>query len=150
MTTPIPRGKARGNLAQLGLIGKIRLVSTWSSARVVDEITSVFSSSFGLEENEQLRFKYLTVVSGAKMLSLAKVSSSFSWSGHAVASLAGQGCLYILSDVELKENNAHLKEEPQELDDTIDTIPVNDSDSEPEVLYSTVFIYFEYIQYMLP
>ena len=38
---PIPRGKARGTLAELGLIGKVRLVSTWSSARVTDEITII-------------------------------------------------------------------------------------------------------------
>lgn len=124
----IPRGKARGNLATLGLIGKVHLVSTWPSARVTEEITSVFSSTFGLEENEQLGYKYLAVVPGAKVLSLAKVSTSFSWSGHAVASLAGQGCIYILSEINLKERNI-TKEEPEDL------IPINDSDSEPEVPY---------------
>ena len=126
---PIPRGKARGTLAELGLIGKVRLVSTWSSARVTDEITSVFSSSFGLEENEQLKFKYLSVVPGAKVLSVAKVSSSFSWSGHAVASLAGQGCIYILSEMQLKKTNLgqNIKEEGE------DAISINDSDSEHEI-----------------
>ena len=125
---PIPRGKVRGNLAELGLIGKVRLVSTWSGARVIDEITSIFSSSFGLEENEQLKFKYLSVVPGAKVLSVAKVSSSFCWSGHAVASLAGQGCIYILSEMQLKKTNLgqNIKEEQ-------DTISINDSDSEHEV-----------------
>ncbi len=107
------------------------LVSTWSNARVIDEITSVFSSSFGLDENEQLKFKYLSVVPGAKVLSVAKVSSSFSWSGHAVASLAGQGCIYILSEMKLKKTNLgqNIKEEPT------DAIPINinDSDSEHEV-----------------
>ena len=128
---PIPRGKARGTLAELGLIGKVHLVSTWSNARVIDEITSVFSSSFGLDENEQLKFKYLSVVPGAKVLSVAKVSSSFSWSGHAVASLAGQECIYILSEMKLKKTNLgqNIKEEPT------DAIPINinDSDSEHEV-----------------
>ena len=100
---PILRGKVRGNLAELGLIGKVRLVSTWSGARVIDELTSVFSSSFGLEENEQLKFKYLSVVPGAK------VSSSFCWSGHAVASLAGQGCIYILSEMQLKKTKPRPK-----------------------------------------
>jgi isochorismate synthase EntC len=111
------------------LIGKVRLVSTWSSARVTDEITSVFSSSFGLEENEQLKFKYLSVVPGAKVLSVAKVSSSFSWSGHAVASLAGQGCIYILSEMQLKKTNLgqNIKEEREH------AISINDSDSEHEI-----------------
>ncbi len=66
--------KARGTLAELGLIGKVHLVSTWSNARVIDEIASVFSSSFGLDENEQLKFKYLSVVPGAKVLNLPDVS----------------------------------------------------------------------------
>ena len=98
---PIPRGKARGNLAELGLIKKVRLVSTCSAARVTEEITKIFSFSFGFEENQQLKFKYLSVVPGAKVLSTAKVSSSFLWNGHAVASLVGHGCIYILSEMQL-------------------------------------------------
>lgn len=126
---PIPRGKARGKLAELGLIGKVRLVSTWSNSWVTEEITNVFSTSFGLAENEQLQFQYLSVVPGAKVLSFAKVSSSFTWTGHAVSSLAGQGCIYIMTEsvppkMALKKS---IKEESS-------TILVNDSDSEHEVL----------------
>ena len=115
-TIPIPRGKLRANLAELGLIGKIRLVLIWSSEKVIYEITSLFASSFGLEEDAQLEFKYLSVVPGAKVLSVTKVSSSISWSGHAVASLAGQGCIYILSQMQLRKTNLtqSIKDEPED------------------------------------
>ena len=134
-TIPIPRGKLRANLAELGLIGKIRLVTTWSSARVIDELTSVFASSFGLEEDEQLEFKYLSVVPGAKVLSIAKVSSSFSWSGHAVASLAGQGRIYILSQMQLRKTNLpqSIKDEPEAA-----IAIISDSESEREHEVKTI------------
>lgn len=137
---PIPRGKARGSLAELGLIGKVRLVSTWSSARVTDEITSVFSSSFDLEEEEQLQFKYLSVVPGAKVLSVAKVSLSFSWSGHAVASLAGQGCICIITEMQLKKTNLNQQPGEEDIKDKlIDAIPIDDSDTEHEIEVYEVF-----------
>ncbi|CAB4017872.1 Hypothetical predicted protein, partial [Paramuricea clavata] len=34
---PIPRGKARGKLAELGLYGKIVIYSNWSNDRMIDE-----------------------------------------------------------------------------------------------------------------
>ena len=63
------------------------------------------------------------------MLSVAKVSSSFSWSGHAVVSLAGQGCIYISSEMQLKKTNLeqNIKEEREH------AISINDSDSEHEI-----------------
>ena len=51
------------------------------------------------------------VVKGTRRLKIPSVSSSFVWNGQEVASLAGQGCLYILAKTELLE-----KEEIEELD----------------------------------
>ena len=55
---PIPRGKARGNLAELGLCGKIVIYSNWSNERVIEEVTSLFGHVFDLQEGECLSFKY--------------------------------------------------------------------------------------------
>ena len=39
MTTfPIPRGESRGRLAMKGLVGKMRIMSTWSARQVTDYI----------------------------------------------------------------------------------------------------------------
>ena len=54
LPAPLPPGNLEGNLAELVLISKDHLVSTWSGARVIDKMASVFSSSFGLDENKQL------------------------------------------------------------------------------------------------
>ena len=65
-------------------------------------------------------------------MSIAKVSSSFSWSGHAVASLAGQGCIYILSQMQLRKTNLpqSIKDEPE---DAIAIISDSESEREHEV-----------------
>lgn len=59
------------------------------------EITSVFGKQFVIGENGLLEYDYLSIVPGTKRLKTPSVSSSFTWNGQEVASLAGQGCLYI-------------------------------------------------------
>lgn len=64
-------------------------------------MTSVFANVFSLDANELLNYEYLCTMSGLKRLKRPAVSSSFSWNGQEVASLAGQGSLYILANTEL-------------------------------------------------
>ena len=56
---PIPRGKNRALLADVGLIGKFSINSTWKSEEVVKEITCVFASVFNLQPVEVLPYDYL-------------------------------------------------------------------------------------------
>ena len=56
---PIPRGKNRVRLAEMGLIGKVCINSTWKAEEVANEITSVFASVFNLQPGEVLPFDYL-------------------------------------------------------------------------------------------
>lgn len=67
-----------------------------------EEISSVFKNQFDLKGHEQLQFDYLTTVPGMKRLKIPNTSSSFCWNGQEVASLAGQGSLYILARSKLK------------------------------------------------
>ena len=46
---PIPRGKNRACLADMGLIGKVYINSAWRAEEVAKEITSVFASAFNLQ-----------------------------------------------------------------------------------------------------
>lgn len=56
LSTPvhIPRGKKRGELADIGLIGKISLNTAWNAREVEREVSTVFSSAFGLRDGELL------------------------------------------------------------------------------------------------
>jgi hypothetical protein len=67
---------------------------------------------FALGEDELLDFEYLMVVKGTRRLKIPSVSSSFMWSGQDVASLAGQGSIYILAKSEL------LDQETDEIDES--------------------------------
>ena len=105
----IPRGKARGKLAELGLCGKLVLYSNWSNDRVIEEVTSLFGHVFDLPEGEHLPFRYLGIVPGMKKLAYPNVSASFIWTGSAVAALSGQGGIYIESGIPLaKEEYEHV------------------------------------------
>lgn len=74
------------------------------SGQVALEITSVFGSLFELPIQGLLDFDYLMVVKGTRRLKKPVVSASFVWNGHEVASLAGQGSLYIMAKSRLTEN----------------------------------------------
>lgn len=65
------------------------------------EVTSVFANVFSLSGDELLDYNYLSVVPGLRRLKPPSVSSSFSWNGQEVASLAGQGSLYIMANTPL-------------------------------------------------
>ena len=56
---PIPRGAKRTKLADMGLIGKVSIHTTWTADEVAREITSVFATSFNLQLGEILPFTYL-------------------------------------------------------------------------------------------
>lgn len=58
-------------------------------------------------EQDLLDYDYLSVVPGTKRLKIPSVSSSFTWNGHEVASLAGQGGLYILANSALIKVELH-------------------------------------------
>ena len=111
---PIPRGKARGKLAEFGLCGKLVIYSHWSNDRVIEEI-SLFGHVFDLAEGEHHggmdgnTFRYLGIVPGTKKLAYPNVSASFIWTGSAVAALSGQGGIYIESGIPLaKREDAHV------------------------------------------
>lgn len=55
----IPRGERRSELAEMGLIGKISLNSSWSVKDVQSEVSSVFAGAFGIPEGELLPYVYL-------------------------------------------------------------------------------------------
>ena len=62
-------------------------------------------SQFVIGENGLLDYDYLSLVPGTKRLRVPNVSTSFTWNGQEVASLAGQGCLYMLAKSALKVKN---------------------------------------------
>lgn len=55
----IPRGGRRAQLAELGLIGKVSLNTTWNKSAVAKEISSIFRKAFKLGDNEEMPFQYL-------------------------------------------------------------------------------------------
>lgn len=55
----IPRGGRRAQLAELGLIGKVSLNTTWDKRAVAKEISSIFRKAFNLGDNEEMPFQYL-------------------------------------------------------------------------------------------
>lgn len=77
-----------------------------------EEISSVFKHQFDIDGHELLQFDFLTTVPGLKRLKVPNTSSSFCWNGQEVASLAGQGSLYILARSKLKPQ-LHMDTEVQ-------------------------------------
>lgn len=67
-----------------------------------EEISSIFKHLFALGEHELIQYDYLTTVPGMKRLKKPNVSTTFSWNGQEVASLAGQGSLYVVAKSALK------------------------------------------------
>ena len=55
----IPRGGRRAELAELGVIGKVSLNTTWDKRAVAKEISSIFRKAFKLGGNEEMPFQYL-------------------------------------------------------------------------------------------
>lgn len=56
---PIPRGEKRAKLTEAGLTGKIALNSSWNAVEVQREVSSIFASSFFLQDSEILPYEYL-------------------------------------------------------------------------------------------
>jgi len=96
----IPRKKKRAVLGHAGLIGKVHLTSAMVEEDIFAEIRSVFSKSMRNDPNFPFRFLQSTG-GGCKTLSILSVSTHFQWTATQVASLAGQGAIYILADEEL-------------------------------------------------
>ena len=57
----IPRGGRRGRaqLAELGLIGKVSLNTTWNKSAVAKETSSIFRKAFKLGDNKEMPFQDL-------------------------------------------------------------------------------------------
>ena len=56
---PIPRGEKRAKLTEAGLTGKIALNSSWNAVEVQRKVSSIFRSSFFLQDSEILPYEYL-------------------------------------------------------------------------------------------
>ena len=75
---PIPRGKQRAKLAELGLQGKVTLSSDMSEEEIFREIRSAFADAMG--KDDAFPFTFLQCAgSGAKSLSSPSLSTSFQW-----------------------------------------------------------------------
>ena len=89
-TVVIPRGCRRSALAndEIGLLGKIAFDSDWSDERMREEISAVFSKSFGINEEDLARgkvfkFDYLQRTgAGSRTLCIPSVSQTFQWNGR--------------------------------------------------------------------
>lgn len=105
-----PRGKYRCQLASLGLIGKVHLISTMSAEEVTAEICTVFKDQ--MNNNLQFPFAYLqSTGGGSKSLTIPSQSASFIWTPQQVARLSGQsGTIYILAQSELNVKWDEIKE----------------------------------------
>lgn len=97
----IPRKDTRANLAASGLIGKVRLSSDMDEGDIMTEIQSVFSAPMGFDED--FPFTLLQRCGpGLNSLMTPSLSTSFSWTAKEIIKMAGQGCIYIKADCELK------------------------------------------------
>ena len=105
-TVVIPRGCRRSALAndKIGLLGKIAFDSDWSDERMREEISAVFSKSFGINEEDLARGKVFKfdhlqrTGAGSRTLCIPSVSQTFQWNGRQVATLAKSGgVIYILA-----------------------------------------------------
>ena len=104
----VPRMEKRNNLAEAGLVGKIEFNSDMNSDAMKREICRVFSKPMGLTDmditnGDLFPFQYLQRTgAGSRTLCIPSVSSSFTWSGRQVASLAKSGGLiYIMAESSL-------------------------------------------------
>ena len=96
----IPRGKRHAELGRQGLIGKIRLSSDMTEEEIMREIHSVFAKQ--MKNDMEFPFTFLQCTGGgAKTLTPAQVSPSWTWTAQQVVSLGGQGSIYILANVEV-------------------------------------------------
>ncbi len=92
-----PRGKCRAELAESGLVGKIRLNSAMTVEEVGQEIRSVFKGPMRGSSNFKFMFLQPTG-SGSCTLTVPSTSSSFSWTAHQVAKLGGyKQSIYIIA-----------------------------------------------------
>ena len=101
---PIPRLEKRNNLSRAGLIGKIEFNSEMSPDEVRKVICTTFSSPMQLSQEDIERgdlfpFKYLQRLgAGSRTLHVPVISSSITWSGRQVVTLAkSSGMIYIMA-----------------------------------------------------
>ena len=91
---PIPR--LRHELAENGLIGKIRLRSDMTQDDIFDEIRSVFRGP--MDESSTFRFDILQPAGGhSKSLTIPALSDSSRWTASAIVSKNAKVPLYILA-----------------------------------------------------
>ena len=96
---PIPRGKQRALLANMGLQGKVTLTSHMTEEEIRSEIRSAFVEAMGI--NTSFPFTFLqTSGGGVKTLSAPSLSASFQWNAQEVSKL-GKTCFYILAEEKL-------------------------------------------------
>ena len=97
---PVPRGKQRSLLADLGLQGKITLSSDMDEQAIREEIRSVFIEAVG--DDPSFPFTFLQMSGcGGKSLSIPSLSASFQWNAQEVCKL-GKSCIYILAEKRLQ------------------------------------------------
>ena len=83
---PIPRGKARTRLAEMGLQGKVSLRSDMVEETINCEIRSAFAEA--MEHDPFFPFVFLQVSGGGtKTLMMPSLSSSFRWTAGEVGKL---------------------------------------------------------------
>ena len=99
---PIPRGnKCRQYLAKHGLLGKITLTSDMTENEIFEEVSSVFTDSFG--GRADFKFQILQPTGGfSKSLTVPKISSQYRWSASSVAGKNAKVPIYILAQEPLK------------------------------------------------
>ena len=96
---PIPRGRARTKLAEMGLQGKVSLRSDMLEETINCEIRSAFSEA--MEHDPFFPFVFLQVSGGGtKTLTIPSLSSSFRWTAGEVGKL-GKSTIYILAEKKL-------------------------------------------------
>ena len=101
----IPRLDRRKTLASAGLIGKVEFNSDMSPEEVKSVICNAFAIPMGvserdIEEGRLFPFKYLQRIgAGSRTLHVPATSSSITWNGRQVATLAkSSGMIYIMAE----------------------------------------------------
>ena len=108
----IPRRETWTELASLGLIGKLSLVSGMSQRDIMAEVRSVFATPMG--NDPDFPFVFLQRCGpGSNALTSPSLSSSFSWTAKEVVRLAGQGCLYVRAEGDLQVVKVKPEPEPE-------------------------------------
>ena len=92
-----PRGKARTQLAQCGLIGKVSLQSYMSEVEIKAEIRSCFAKPFGNDPFFPFKFMQSAGI-GAKALIVPATSDNYEWKPKQVATMSGTRGIYILAE----------------------------------------------------